>query len=148
MRVVLDSNVLVRAVASPHGPAGELFERLCAQHVLISSPEMVVELAKVLDYQRIRRLHGLSDEQIAEFIDTIETGALLARCPASLPRVVPDDPDDDAVVATAIAGAADVICSRNRHLFHDSVLKYCQKHAVRVLDDLTLLAELRAREQS
>ena len=89
MRVVLDSNVLVRAVASPHGPAGELFERLCAQHVLISSPEMVVELAEVLDYQRIRRLHGLSDEQIAEFIDTIETGALLARCPASLPRVVP-----------------------------------------------------------
>ncbi|MCF7993431.1 MAG: hypothetical protein K9L88_01135 [Chromatiaceae bacterium] len=36
--------------------------------------------------------------------------------PAAVPVVVPDDPDDDAIVAAAVTGRADLIVSGDRHL--------------------------------
>ena len=48
MRTVLDTNVVVRAVASPSGPAGELFERVATDHVLVESLEMLEELSRAL----------------------------------------------------------------------------------------------------
>jgi predicted nucleic acid-binding protein len=36
--------------------------------------------------------------------------------PSETPRVVPDDPEDDKLLAVAIAAGADVIVSSDRHL--------------------------------
>lgn len=52
MRIVLDTNVLARAVGSPAGPAAELFERIAAEHVLGVSSELLAELSRVLGYER------------------------------------------------------------------------------------------------
>ncbi len=45
--------------------------------------------------------------------------------PTTVPIVVPDDPDDDAILATAVFGRADVIVSGDRHLLslkeHDGI---------------------------
>jgi putative PIN family toxin of toxin-antitoxin system len=147
MRVVLDTNVLTRAVASPSGPAGELFERVCTSHVLVVSLETLAELARVLAYDRVCRIHQLSDRGVAEFIESLETGAAVVSLPSPLPRVVPDDPDDDAIVATAVAGRGNVLCTRNRHLFHERVVAYCREHAVEIMDDLALLARLREESE-
>jgi putative PIN family toxin of toxin-antitoxin system len=143
MRVVLDSNVLARAVASPEGPAGDVLERISADHVLIVSLELLAELTRVLSYDRVRRLHQRSDDAIAEFIDSLAAGAVVVPLPGSLARVVPHDPDDDFLVATALAGNANVLCTRNRHLFHEQVVAYCRDYAIEVIDDLALLARLR-----
>jgi putative PIN family toxin of toxin-antitoxin system len=142
MRIVLDTNILVRAVASPSGPAGEIFERTTADHVLVLSVELLAELSQVLAYDRVRRLHQLSDARLAEFLESLEMGSTVVPLSEPLPRVVPHDPDDDVVVATAVAGQADVLCSRNRHLFHEDVLAYCREHAIAVMDDVTLLARI------
>lgn len=143
MRVVLDTNILARIPASPHGPAGELFDCLRSEHLLISSSELLAELVRVLGYERLRKIHGLDDAAIEEFVEHVEAGSLLVALPDPLPRVVPDDADDDAVIATAIAGKGDVICTRNRHLFHPDVLACCRLHEIRVLSDVELLGELR-----
>jgi predicted nucleic acid-binding protein len=63
MRVVLDTNILARAAGSRGGPAGELFERICGGQVLVVSPELLAELARVLNYDRVRRMHRLSDAE-------------------------------------------------------------------------------------
>jgi uncharacterized protein len=146
MRIVLDTNILARAVAAPRGPAGELFERICAGQVLVVSLELLAELARVLAYERVRRMHRLTDNGIEEFVESVEAGAVVVSLPSDLPRVVPHDPDDDVLVATAIAGEANVLCTRNRHLFHETVVAYCRECAIEVMDDIRLLARLRANE--
>ncbi|HEX5445022.1 MAG TPA: putative toxin-antitoxin system toxin component, PIN family [Pirellulales bacterium] len=145
MRVVLDTNILVRAVSSPHGPAGELFDRLLVGHLLISSAQLLSELARTLAYQRVRTLHGLDDEGVNRFVDKVQSGSLVVSIPEPIPRVVPADLDDDVVIAAAIAGAADVICTRNKHLRHSDVIAYCAARSVRVLDDIELLGKLRSQ---
>jgi putative PIN family toxin of toxin-antitoxin system len=146
MRIVLDTNILARAVAAPRGPAGELFERIAVGQVLVVSLELLAELARVLAYDRVRRMHQLSDSGIAEFVESVETGAVVVSLPIPLPRVVPHDPDDDLIVATAVAGNANVLCTRNRHLFHEAVLTYCREWGIDIMDDIDLLARLRADE--
>ena len=143
MRVVLDTNILTRAIASPAGPAGKLLDWIAAQHALLFSPETLSELARVLAYDRVRVLHQKSDAGIGAIINRFETSATLVPLATPPPRIVPHDPDDDIVVATAVAGGADVLCTRNRHLFHESVVAYCRDHGVEIMDDLSLLQKLR-----
>jgi putative PIN family toxin of toxin-antitoxin system len=143
MRVVLDTNIVARVVMSPRGPAWELFDLMRSDHELMVSLEMLAELARVLAYDRVRRIHKLDDRGIEEFVKGVASGAHTVRLPESLPRVVPHDADDDLVLATAVAGQADVICTRNRHLYHEDVLAYCTSHAIKIMDDLALLTALR-----
>ena len=146
MRIVLDTNILARAVAAAGGPAGELFERIAVGQVLVVSLELLAELARVLAYERVRRMHQLGDSGIAAFVESVEAGAVVVSLPSDLPRVVPHDPDDDVLVATAVAGKVDVLCTRNRHLFHETVVAYCRECGIEVMDDIELLARLRASE--
>ena len=54
MRIVLDTNVLVRATpASAGGPAWETLRRIAQDHVLISSPPLLAELRDVLSRPRV-----------------------------------------------------------------------------------------------
>lgn len=146
MRVVLDTNILARVACSPSGPAAEVFDLIGDEHLLVISPALLAELSRVLAYPRLRRVHQLSDAEIERFVERVEAGSLVVAIPDPPPRVVPDDPDDDAVTATAVAGGAEVICTRNKHLFHADVLDYCHGHGIRVLSDTQLLTELRADE--
>lgn len=149
MRIVLDNNVLVRAGASPAGPAGSLLPLIVPPHLLLFSSDSFRELSEVLHYDRVRKLHGLSDEEIGEFLHAIQGAALIVRLPAGPPpRVVPADEDDDYMVATAVHAKADVLCTRDRHLFQVDVLAYCRAHGIEVMDDIGLLARLRAVVQS
>lgn len=92
----------------------------------------------------MRQLHGLDDAELKRFVDRVATGSLIVALVEPLPRVVPADSDDDAVVATAVSGGANVICTRNKHLRHPEVVAYCAERSIRILDDLELLQELRA----
>ena len=67
-RIVLDSNLIARAVISPNGLAAEiLFRVLTEDHLLCSSNLMLAELDRILRYPRLRKVHGLTDAQILEF---------------------------------------------------------------------------------
>lgn len=146
MRVVLDTNVLVRATpASSGGPARALFELLLARpHTLVTSLPLIDEAAAVLLRPGLRRLHGMADEVVEEFVAGIELLSDVVSLPSPLPTFVPDDPKDGPIVDTAISGRADVICTRDRHLLHPDVLAICAASGIRVLSDIELLHELRA----
>jgi predicted nucleic acid-binding protein len=66
VRVVLDTTILVRAGASPHGLVRDLLLAIItAKHPLILSNEMLYELAKVLRYPRVMAIYGLQETQIS-----------------------------------------------------------------------------------
>jgi putative PIN family toxin of toxin-antitoxin system len=149
MRLVLDNNVLVRAAASPSGPAGVLLPLIVPPHLLVLSSDSLRELSEVLRYNRVRKLHGLGDHDINEFLRAIQTAALIVALPAERPlRVVPTDADDDYLVATAIHAHADVLCTRDRDFLHPDVLAYCRDHGVEIMDDVELLDRLRSVARS
>lgn len=110
MRAVLDTNVLLSGLLW-HGAPHALLERLREGTLsLISSPALLAELTRVIGRAKFdvilartqtSRERSLAEVQrLAELID-----------PPSLPRPICRDPDDDAVLALAIAANAELIVS-------------------------------------
>jgi putative PIN family toxin of toxin-antitoxin system len=109
MRVVLDTNTLVAAAYNPTSASRRLVDA-CVRGDLVAvlSPALKAEYEWILG--RAVRVRGY-DEALRRFLE----GATLVE-PAETPRVVPDDPDDDKLVAVARAAGADALVTNDRHL--------------------------------
>ena len=142
MRFTLDSNILVRAVTSPIGPALRLLELVLESHTLVSSRFILDEVERVLLYPRIQSRYRIVAEEAIRFTGALADAAHLVE-PRILKAVALSDPDDDAVLYTAADGKADILCTRNtRHFSSPSVKAFCDEHAIRVITDLEALHEL------
>lgn len=146
MRVVVDTNVLARAARGGTGPAAEVLRLvMVAPHTFILSPFILAELARSLRYPQLRKLHKLDDAGIDAYVQSLQSAALLVNPPAAAAAAkVSSDPDDDPIIATAVAGTAEVLCTRDRHLHHANARAYCTSHGIQVLSDIELLKLLRA----
>ena len=148
MRIVLDTNILVRANAKSKGPARELLLLIVnsPEHVLLLSPFLLKELERVFEYGRVRAATKLTDEEVAEYLGYIRARAVSEIIfPGPAPRIVPSDADDDPVVHTAVVGRAEILCTLNRDFYHASVLEYCKARGVLVGSDVAILEILRGR---
>jgi putative PIN family toxin of toxin-antitoxin system len=148
MRIVLDTNILVRANAKAKGPAWELLLLIVnsPEHVLLLSPFLLKELERVFEYDRVRTATKLTDDEVAEYLSYIRAGEVSEIVfPGPAPRIVPSDADDDPVVHTAVVGRAEILCTLNRDFYHASVLEYCKARGVVVGSDVAILDLLRSR---
>jgi putative PIN family toxin of toxin-antitoxin system len=120
MRVVLDTNVLVRATKSAAGPARKLLANLSsAPHAIVTSSGLLAELMRVLEYPRLRAQHRLSRMEIEAFIgELFRIAEVVPLQPGKIGTTVPADPEDDLVIRTAVEGKADVICTLDHHFQH------------------------------
>src|ERR1035438_6500417 len=133
MRIVLDTNILIRANAKARGPARELLLLIVnsPEHVLLLSPFILKELERVFEYDRVRAAIKLTDLEVAEYLTYIRAREVSEMIfPGPAPRIVPSDADDDPVVHTAVVGRADILCTLNRDFYHASVLAYCRERGV------------------
>jgi len=106
VRIVLDTNVLVSALISSGTPPGLLYEAWrSGDFQLVTSAPQIAELNRVLSYERLRPYINASDaEALSETIDAV------AIVVDALPDTqLSSDPDDNTILATAIAAGADLI---------------------------------------
>ncbi|MHB0957768.1 MAG: putative toxin-antitoxin system toxin component, PIN family [Pirellulaceae bacterium] len=144
MRVVLDTNILARAASGPPGLASQiLMDVTRPANTLVFSPFLLSELSRVLRYARLRPIHGLTDDGIDRYILDLQLVAEMVAPPPRPTPVVSRDLDDDGVIATAVCGRADVICTLDRHLLQPDVTEYCLAHSIAVLTDQQLRDRLR-----
>jgi putative PIN family toxin of toxin-antitoxin system len=116
-RVVPDVQALVQGMISRQGPAGTLLDAWTHHEIeLITCAEIVEEFEHVLRRPRIRRKFAhITEEVITTFAAGLrERGVVLA--PDDIPRIVPNDPDDDVVLACAAAANAEYVVTRDQHL--------------------------------
>jgi predicted nucleic acid-binding protein len=59
--------------------------------------------------------------------------------PDSVPENLLRDPTDAPILGTALAGRADILCTRDADLFDESVQRFCAAHKIRLLTDLQFL---------
>ena len=72
MRVVLDTNIVVRFIYSPSGFIVGVVRLLQPpQHALVTSAELLREAADVLARPRLRARHQMDDEAIAQALDQL-----------------------------------------------------------------------------
>jgi len=116
VRAVLDTNVLVSALVAESGaPHRILALWLEGRFVLVTSLLLAEELAFVLTYPRIAQRLRWTREEIAGLLAGLLATAEVTAGQLELPGVS-RDPKDDAVVACAVEGGADVIVSGDRDL--------------------------------
>lgn len=145
MRIVLDTNILVRAnpKVSPQGLARDLLlTTVSGPHTLILSPAILVEVQRVLAYPHVQAGWPLTLEAIEQYVAYLEAVGILVEPPVVSSPLV-SDPDDDPILQTAIVGHADVLCTRDAAFRHEAVERVCAGHGIRILDDITLMQELR-----
>jgi putative PIN family toxin of toxin-antitoxin system len=108
VRVLLDTNILVSGILSAGQPPARLLHLwLQRRFELVTSERQLEELRAVLARPKITK--RISPEETAVLVENLEQEAICAR---DLPVVdVSPDPDDNFILATAIAGAAELIVS-------------------------------------
>ncbi len=151
MRIVLDTNILVRANAKARGPARELLQLIVSSpfHDLLLSPFILEELERVFSYERVRVSSRLNNEEITEYLHYLRARDISEVVfPGPAPPIVPSDPDDDPIVHTAIMGRADALCTLNRDFYHPAVRDYCQARGVLIASDVDILITLAASKRA
>lgn len=115
---MLDSSVLISAFLTPHGAAGAVLDAAQAGlFVLCLSREIITETATVLlREEKLRARYGYDRDRVEEFCDgLLAAGRVVTDLPTG--RMVPDDPKDDIIIATAlVAEARFVVTGDRRHL--------------------------------
>jgi len=110
-KVLLDTNILISALGWSGKPK-VIFEKcLHGELELVTSPNQIDELKRVMDYPKF----NFSEEQKATFISIILEIATMVEITGKV-NVVVDDPDDNAILETAIVGNVQYLVSGDPHL--------------------------------
>lgn len=114
IKVVLDTNIMVSAFLAKHGKPAKLV-RDAPSIELLTSQQILDELARVLNYPRIRKKYPATDEEIADYIARLRIRSTLVTPKVTLAGITAD-PADDMFVECALAGEADYIVTGDPHL--------------------------------
>jgi predicted nucleic acid-binding protein len=101
---------------------------------MIVCPQLIYEVRKALLHPRIAKRYDISLEEVDGFANRLSEEGILLEDPSDPPRVVPDDPNDDYLVALALMAQAAALVSRDRDF---------EKVRIRGLPILTPLQMLR-----
>jgi putative PIN family toxin of toxin-antitoxin system len=106
--------VFVLALIAPKGTPAQLLDLLLEQRFeLVVSPRLLAELTGVLLRDRFRRY--ANPDEVRELAADLAAVAIVLRDPPD-PVAITRDPNDDYLVALAVAAQADALVSGDRDL--------------------------------
>ncbi len=115
MRVVLDTNVVISGLLW-HGTPRKLLDAARQHQIqLFTCHPLIEELDDVLSREKFAHRLALANVSRRTLITGYIALSILVE-PAIISPVIEDDPDDDIVLACALAAQADVIVSGDQHL--------------------------------
>jgi putative PIN family toxin of toxin-antitoxin system len=114
LKIVLDTNVLVSGILSPHGPPAAVVRALLTERVSLCFDERIVsEYRDVLTRGKFSFDRNLVDELIT-FLEAAGSPTLAAPLPIVLP-----DSGDQMFIEVAVASQADFLVTGNLKHFPD-----------------------------
>ena len=115
MRAILDTNVLLSGFLWRQAPHTLLEHVRRGALTLVTSPALLDELAEVLSRSKFDTILVRSHTSRQRTLDELQRLAEMVE-PSPLPQPACRDPDDDEVLAAALAGQVDLIVSGDNDL--------------------------------
>lgn len=141
MRWLLDTNVVTSALLWGGTPRLLLDAARDKRVELVTSVPLLAELTNILSRAKFAGKIAASQLTIDQIVDAYASLATVVR-PVPVPRIAPD-PDDDVVIATALAARADIIVTGDIALL--SVDSYHGIKLVKVVQAVDRLSSVRAQ---
>jgi hypothetical protein len=105
MRVVLDTNVLLSALISPHGPPDVIYRAWrAARFELVTSVAQLDELRRASRYPKFKAV--LQPHRVGTMVNNLQRALVLEHLPSGIEA---DDPFDAFLLAMSVAGDADYL---------------------------------------
>ena len=109
MRIVLDTNILIGALITKDTPPDRLYQAwLRGEIELVTSTAQIAEITEVLARPRMQRLFDAAEA--AAIVGNLDARAVVL----DKPQPVNLSPEDNPILATAIAAQADLIVSGDK----------------------------------
>jgi putative PIN family toxin of toxin-antitoxin system len=147
VRVVIDTNVWVSVFINPSGPPGRLIA-LARQgwFTLVMSAYLIEEIREVCRRDRIRRRLRVGADEIDDLLQAFRGESIEVELTGTF-RLC-RDPDDDAILETAVKGQAHYLVSRNDDLKRDpELIRHLASHGVTVISVARFLERLDAEPE-
>ncbi len=108
MRVILDTNVLLGALISPHGPPDKIYRAWrAARFELVTSVAQLDELRRVSRYPKLKAI--LPAHRIGTMVNNMQRAIVLDELPSLPEGIEATDPNDAFLLAMVCAGEADYL---------------------------------------
>lgn len=138
LRAVLDTNVIFAALftRNPNSPLAELLQRWYAgEFDLLYSEDLLLEYREKLTAER-----RIDRSKRIEFLAHLRQAGVFIVVPSTaIQPLIPDDPDDDVVIACAVEGEATHLVTYDPHF---AVLG-TEYEGLQILDGLRFLYQVR-----
>jgi uncharacterized protein len=114
-RAVLDPNVLVAALLTPHGACAQLLAELAAgAFEIVTSPNLLDELDDALKRDKFRAYW--TEAEASAYVEDLRGASIVVDDPGVGNHLVSSDPDDDYLIALAHSAGAVALVSGDKHL--------------------------------
>jgi uncharacterized protein len=113
MRVVLDTNVLLSALISPHGAPDLIYKAWrAARFELVTSVVQLDELRRASRYPKLKAI--LPAHRIGAMVNNMQNAIVLERLPALPEGIDISDPHDAYLFTMALTGEADYLITGDK----------------------------------
>ena len=113
MRVILDTNVLLGALISPHGPPDVIYRAWrVAKFELVTSEAQLDELRRVSRYPKLKTI--LPAHRVGTMVNNMQRATVLTVLPNTPDGPQLNDPNDAFLVAMALSSEAEYLVTGDR----------------------------------